>query len=174
MGSHHWSHVLEKVEWGTLLFFGSLFVLMRAMEEMGLILWIGQTTTDLIAHFPAGNTRLTAAVCIIIWVSAFMSAFVDNISFTTTMVPMITKLASGGLGLPLGPMVWALVFGSCFGGNATIIGASANVVAVGVTEGEGFPISFRRFMKIGMPCAVASVSVANLYLLIFHIWIPWY
>jgi len=166
--------VLNKVEWGTLLFFGALFVLMRALQEMGLILWIGQETGNLIAKFPAGNTRLIAAVCIILWVSAFVSAFVDNIPFATAMIPIITGLANDNLGLPLAPMIWALVYGACFGGNATIIGASANVVATGITEGEGYPITFAQFLKIGMPCMLASVATVNVYLVVFHIWIPWY
>lgn len=118
--------------------------------------------------------RLAAAVVLIIWVCAIVSAFIDNIPFTTTMLPIITELAQAGLGLPLQPMTWALAFGVCLGGNGTLIGASANVVAAGIAEQHGTPISFNYFFKLGFPCTIVSVATVTVYLLITHVLIPWY
>merc|ERR1711974_144803 len=159
--------VLEKVEWGTLLFFAALFVLMRSLEEMGLITWIGDNTAKIIAGVPPGTPRLAAAVTLILWISAIVSAFVDNIPFATAMVPVIVILsADPELGLPPHPLVWALSFGNCFGGNGTLIGASANVVAAGMAEQEGYHISFNTFFKMGFPVMLVSTSIASVYLLV--------
>jgi P protein len=90
------------------------------------------------------------------------------------MVPIVVALAESDLGLPLGPLTWALCFGTCFGGNGTLIGASANVVAVGLAEQQGFPISFLTFFKFGFPSMILSVSTVSVYMLITHVLIPWY
>lgn len=90
------------------------------------------------------------------------------------MVPVIVSLSESDLGLPLAPLTWALCFGTCFGGNGTLIGASANVVAVGLCEQQGYPISFVTFFKVGFPCMLLSVTVASIYMLITHVLIPWY
>jgi len=167
--------VLEKVEMGTLLFFAGLFVLMRCLEEMTLMDTIADYTTDIIEDVPEGDSRLAVAVVLVLWVSAIVSAFIDNIPFTTTMIPVVVRLGSDPeLGLPLTPLVWALSFGACFGGNGTLIGASANVVAAGLSEQQGYPISFNRFFKTGFPVMIVSVITATIYLLIFHVAIPWY
>lgn len=91
------------------------------------------------------------------------------------MVPVIVALANDPeLGLPLTPLTWALSFGTCFGGNGTIIGASANVVACGLAEQQGYNISFMKFFKMGFPVMLVSTSVATIYMLISHVLIPWY
>jgi len=118
--------------------------------------------------------RLAGAVLLIIWVSAFASAFIDNIPYTTAMVPVVVSLADSDLGLPLAPLVWSLCYGTCLGGNGTLIGASANVVAVGLSEQQGYPISFLRFFKVGFPCMIISVTVVSIYMLLTHVLIPWY
>lgn len=87
---------------------------------------------------------------------------------------MVLALSDPPLQLPLAPLVWALAFGTCLGGNGTLIGASANVVAAGLAEQAGRPISFGYFFKRGFPAAMATLLVANVYLLIFHVAIPWY
>ena len=166
--------ILEKVELGTLIFFAGLFVLMHGLDLLGLIDFIGDQIYSIIIKVPPGDSRLAVAILLIIWVSAFASAFIDNIPYTTAMVPVIVSLAESDLGLPLAPLTWALCFGTCFGGNGTLIGASANVVAVGLCEQQGYPISFVRFFKIGFPCMVISVTVATVYMLITHVLIPWY
>eukprot|EP01095_Lingulamoeba_sp_RSL-Kostka_P011569 TRINITY_DN443_c1_g6_i1.p1 TRINITY_DN443_c1_g6~~TRINITY_DN443_c1_g6_i1.p1 ORF type:complete len:745 (-),score=248.62 TRINITY_DN443_c1_g6_i1:42-2216(-) len=172
-GIHDVEEVLEKVELGTLLFFAALFVLMRGLEELGLVAFIGDTVSDLIEQVPEGSGRLAVAIILIIWVSAIVSAFIDNIPYTTTMVPVVYQLGTGNLKLPLAPLVWALSYGTCFGGNGTLIGASANVVAVGLAEQDGYHISFNTFFKTGFPVMLLSVFVATVYLLITHVAIHW-
>eukprot|EP01091_Cochliopodium_minus_P008748 TRINITY_DN2033_c0_g1_i1.p1 TRINITY_DN2033_c0_g1~~TRINITY_DN2033_c0_g1_i1.p1 ORF type:complete len:712 (-),score=185.68 TRINITY_DN2033_c0_g1_i1:82-2217(-) len=172
-GVHDIEEVLEKVEWGTLMFFAALFILMEGLGELGLISFIGDITANLIEGVPAGNGRLAAAVVLILWVSGIVSAFIDNIPFTTAMIPIIYNLHTT-LGLPLQPLVWSLAFGTCFGGNGTLIGASANVVCAGLSEQAGHPISFNTFFKMGFPVMLLSLVVATAYLLVFHVVIPWY
>lgn len=109
--------VLARVEWSTLLFFAALFVLMEALSELGLIDWIGRQTENVILSV-SKEYQLTVAILIILWVSALASAFVDNIPLTTMMVKIAISLAENkSLGLPLQPLVWALAFGACLGGN---------------------------------------------------------
>ena len=90
------------------------------------------------------------------------------------MVPVIVSLAESDLGLPLEPLVWALAYGTCFGGNGTLIGASANVVAVGMLEQQGYPVTFIAFFKFGFPVMLGSVACASVYLLITHVLLGWY
>jgi len=166
--------ILEKVEFGTLMFFAALFILMQTLEDLGLIKTIGQAVITLVSLVPPGDTRLLVAVLLVIWVSAFASAFIDNIPYTATLVPVIVRLSKSGLGLPLTPLVWALSLGTCLGGNGTLIGASANVVAVGLVEQQGYQIKFMDFFKMGMPVMIITTFVASVYLCIFHVLIPWY
>jgi len=170
------NEVLEKIELGTLIFFAGLFVLMKSLEELGVMDYIANRTADLIEQVPAGDGRLITAVLLVMWVSAFVSAFIDNIPFTTTMIPVVVRLSeeSRGLGLPLPVLVWALSFGVCFGGNGTLVGASANVVAAGLSEAEGHAISFRMFFKYGMPCMIVSMATASIYMVIVHVLLAWY
>lgn len=90
------------------------------------------------------------------------------------MVPVLVRLVDSGLGLPMTPLVWALVYGACLGGNGTIIGASANVVAVSLCEHAGVAISFGDFFKLGFPVMIITLVVSTVYLLITHVAIPWY
>ena len=102
---------------------------------MGVIDYIGEYVEKAIKFFP-DEYRLAAAVLIILWVSAIASAFIDNIPYTATMIPIVLSLAVE-LSLDLGPLIWALAFGACLGGNGTLIGASANVVTAGMAEEAG-------------------------------------
>ena len=166
--------VLEKVEFGTLLFFAALFVLMRCLESMGLIDFVGDWVSEVISLIPKGNNRLLVSVLIILWVSGLVSAVIDNIPYTAAMIPVVLKIVANDPTLPLTPLIWALAFGTCFGGNATLIGASANVVGAGISEAHGYPISFNAFLKTGFPTMIVSMVVASLWLCIFHVLIPWY
>eukprot|EP01102_Stenamoeba_stenopodia_P012402 TRINITY_DN3917_c0_g1_i1.p1 TRINITY_DN3917_c0_g1~~TRINITY_DN3917_c0_g1_i1.p1 ORF type:complete len:721 (+),score=114.64 TRINITY_DN3917_c0_g1_i1:72-2234(+) len=166
--------VLEKVEWGTLLFFGALFVLMHTLDELGLMDFFADGTAKIISLVPEGKLREAVAIILILWVSAFVSAFIDNIPFTTAMIPIISQLYEDDLKLPLTPMVWALVFGVCYGGNATIIGASANVVAVGIAESEGYHVTFKQFAKLGFPVMMISCTIATIFMLIFNVGLDWH
>jgi len=173
-GKSNAAEILEKVEWGTLVFFSSLFILMEAINKLGLIEWIANGLYVIISGLPEGRLRLFVAVLLILWISGIASAFIDNIPYTATLVPVIVQLAEADLGLPLTPLVWALVFGGCLGGNGTIIGASANVVGVGLAEQHGFKITFGQFFKFGFPITILTLCIATVWLTIFHVAIPWY
>ena len=111
--------------------------MIHGLEFMGLIDAIADGISDTIKQADESN-RLMVAVLLLLWVSAIASAFIDNIPYTATMVPVVIELASNPeLGLALGPLAWALALGACLGGNGTIIGASANVVAAGLAEEAG-------------------------------------
>ncbi|KAL9650162.1 hypothetical protein ABK040_011331 [Willaertia magna] len=166
--NHDFDEILEKVEWSTLLFFAALFILMEGLSELGLIEFIGNVTADLIASVP-NNLQLFVAITLLCWVSAFVSAFIDNIPYVTAMIPVVLKLSEDPINLPIKPIMWALALGTCLGGNGTLIGASANVVAAGICEASGNPIGFVEFMKLGLPCMILSVAITNIYLVILHV-----
>jgi len=165
---HELHEVFESVEWDTLLFFAALFVMIEAMAEMGLIRWIGSILSDIIAAAPPSN-RLTVAIVVIIWASALVSGFLDNIPYTTTMVPVIKQLAEDPyLNLPLNPLIWSLSLGACLGGNMTLVGASANLVTAGTAEHVGHKIGFVQFMKVGSVVVFISVSLAMAWCLLVY------
>ncbi|XP_022125635.2 P protein isoform X1 [Pieris rapae] len=166
--------ILHRVEWSTLLFFAALFVLMEALSKLGLIEFIGGLTESLILKVDEGS-RLAVALILLLWVSGVSSAFVDNIPLTTMMVRVVTALGSNPtLNLPIQPLIWALSFGACLGGNGTLIGASANVVCAGVAEQHGYKISFVQFFKIGFPVMIGHLIVATAYLLLCHCVFTWH
>lgn len=152
----------REIDWGTLLFFIFLFMVIGAVEEAGLL----SAIADGILALSRGN--LTAAICLILWGSALMSAFVDNIPFTATMLPVTAYLSQVIPGTEGHVLWWALALGACLGGNGTLIGASANVVTVGLAEARGHHISFRQFFRIGFLYMVLSVAICNLWLLLFY------
>ncbi|XP_043286804.1 P protein [Venturia canescens] len=165
--------ILARVEWSTLLFFASLFVLMEALSKLGLITWVGQLTENVIFTV-SEESRLGVAIILILWVSALVSAFVDNVPLATMMVRISTNLANNEkLNLPLQPLVWALAFGACLGGNATLIGATANVVCAGVAEQHGYRFSFVKFFKVGFPIMVSSTATITVYLIVCHVVFDW-
>ncbi|WP_456321607.1 SLC13 family permease [Palaeococcus sp. (in: euryarchaeotes)] len=152
--------VLEKVEWATLFFFGGLFIIVGGLVETGLI---GQLANWITSHIVGEGEALIA----IAWFSAFASAIIDNIPFTATMIPLIK--AMGG-SLNVYPLWWALSLGACLGGNGTAIGASANVVVIGIAEREGVKITFGDFLKIGMFIMMATVAIGVGLLWIRYVW----
>jgi len=156
--------LIEKdIEWTTLLFFVFLFMLVGAVEETGLL----DIIADWVLNLSGGN--LTASICLILWVAAIMSAFVDNIPFTATMLPIVAYLTEVIPGAAeTNVLWWALALGACFGGNGTMIGASANVVTIGIAESAGHPIKFFGFMKVAFLYMILSVAVANVWLLMFY------
>jgi len=147
-------YALEKVEWATLFFFGALFILVGALEYTGVIARIADWMTGFIHD--EGQ-----AIFIIAWFSAFSSAIVDNIPFTATMIPLIKAMGST---MNTYPLWWALSLGACLGGNGTAIGASANVVVIGIAHREGVKITFGDFLKVGMVIMIATVGVGSLLL----------
>ena len=168
MPGHGLMHaVSEKVEWHALLFFAGLFILVGAMGNVG---YLSDLANWIFDNFGSSHVMLAVAI---IWVSAIASAIIDNIPFTTAMIPVIEQISKAGIGVPLRPMVWALAFGACLGGNGTLIGASANVVMVGLAEQEGITITFNQFFVLGFPIMIGSVIIANIYLVLCHIAGDW-
>jgi len=155
-------HLIEKdVEWPTLMFFIFLFIIVGAVEEAGLLALIA----DWILALSKGNFMLS--MTLILWVAAIMSAFVDNIPFTATMLPIVAYLSKVIPGSE-STLWWALALGACFGGNGTIIGASANVVTMGIAESKGYHISFGGFMKTAFPYMIISVVICQVWLMVFR------
>lgn len=166
--------VLSRIEWPTLLFFAAMFTLMEAVERMGLIDWIGHATESIILAV-SEDLRLTVAIIIILWISALTSAFVDSIPVTAMMVKIVVALSEkSSLGLPLQPLVWALAFGPCLGGNGTLVGASANVICAGIAEQHGYRFSFMDYFKLGFPIMLVSVIVTTGYLIVAHVVFTWH
>jgi Na+/H+ antiporter NhaD/arsenite permease-like protein len=153
--------VLREVEWPTLLFFVGLFVLVGGLEVTGFIGRIAELLIEV-----GGSPALTAML--VMWGSAIASGIVDNIPFTATMIPVIQELAvAEGLSeSEVRPLWWALAIGADFGGNFTLIGASANVVVAGMSEQAGRKISFLKFLAYGIPVTLISLIVATPYVLL--------
>jgi len=151
----------HEVEWPTLIFFIALFMVIAGAEETGLIQMIAEWVLDV----SRGN--LTVAVVMILWVAAIASAFVDNIPFTATMLPIVAFL-NQSMEVPNDVLWWSLALGACLGGNGTMIGASANVVTVGLAEKAGYHISFIHYMKVCFAPMLITVVLAMFYLLGFE------
>ncbi len=159
LNNRHIQHIMKHVDWRTLLFFTGLFVAVGGLEETGVLEMVAEYIGD------ASGGNIILVIPIILWVSAFASAIVDNIPFAATMVPIIRQLAiSHGLSLPT--LAWTLALGTDIGGNATPIGASANVVGTAIAEKEGYPISWGTFMKYAIPGMLIVVGLCWLYLVL--------
>ncbi|EEC11110.1 pink-eyed dilution protein, putative, partial [Ixodes scapularis] len=165
--------VIARVEWTTLIFFGALFRSgPQALSELKLLLYVGHVTESWIRGV-SQESRLVVSILIVTWVSSVVSSFVDNIPFTTVMIKIVTGLGESDLGLRLVPLVYALAFGSCLGGNGTLIGASANVVCAGVAEQHGYKFSFVQFLRIGFPVMLLTTAISTGWLLLCHVVIQW-
>ncbi|MFQ5610790.1 MAG: SLC13 family permease [Anaerolineae bacterium] len=148
-------HILRDVEWTTLFFFIGLFIMVEAVVEVGIIGAVARWALDL----TGGDLTVTALL--LLWLSGIASGIVDNIPYTATMIPLIKDLGEGGL--DTGPLWWALALGADYGGNFTLVGASANVVVASLAERSGLKISFIRFFKYGLPITFVSLLVATAY-----------
>ena len=155
--------MLEKeIEWPSLVFFMMLFIVVGAAEHTGIL----QVLADWIKDICQG--RLWVAIIVILWVSGIASAIVDNIPYTATMLPIIAFLNKAIPGAESGVLWWALALGACFGGNGTIIGASANVVTTGIAEKAGYKITFGQFVKEAAPITVVSLIISTVFLLLAY------
>ncbi len=152
--------VLEEVEWSTLLFFAGLFILVGVLEEEGVIEWIAHNI------FLSLGDNPYLMVLTVLWVSGIASGFLDNIPFTITMVPVVQMMLAESP-IPHDILWWALALGACFGGNLTIVGASANIVSVGSAKQAGVQISFLEFMKTSVLITVVTLCIASVYLTLF-------
>jgi Na+/H+ antiporter NhaD/arsenite permease-like protein len=147
--------VLREVEWPTLFFFIGLFMLVAGVIEIGLIDAVAAGIEELTGG------ALAATSILVLWVSAVLSAIVDNIPYTATMIPVVAQLSEGQ---PNDAIWWALAMGADFGGNATLIGASANVILAGMAEREGHPIRFGQFLRFGVPVTIGTIVISTVYL----------
>lgn len=150
---------LAQLDWGTLFFFAGLFVMVGGLEHVGVIDSIAQQTKEL-----TQGDRL-AELLGVMGISAVGSAFVDNIPFTAAMIPVVEQLNEYGDD----SYWWALSLGACFGGNATIIAAAANVACQGIAERHGITLTFREYLKWGVPATVMSLAIAAAYIVLFHV-----
>lgn len=152
--------VLKDVEWSTLLFFIGLFIVVGAVVKSGLISDLAKQALALTGG------RSDVAALLVLWMSAVLSAVVDNIPYTITMIPLVQEM---GQTVNVEPLIWALVLGADMGGNATVVGASANVVVSSLSETRGHPITFLSYLKYGVPATVLSMIVCTIDLVIRYI-----
>ncbi|MEK4286509.1 ArsB/NhaD family transporter [Paenibacillus sp. FSL P4-0502] len=154
-------HMLEKafhsVEWITIFFFIGLFVLVSGLVETGVIAELAAKAIEIT------NGDVLMSSMMILWVSAITSAFLDNIPFVATMIPLIQEMGNMGIS-NLEPLWWSLALGACLGGNGTLIGASANLIVAGLAGKEGYPITFMKYLKVGFPLMLLSIVISSVYL----------
>lgn len=154
--------VLLEIEWPTIFFFMALFVLVGGLEEVGVIKLMAEKVLA-ITH---GNETFT--IMLVLWASAIISSFLDNIPFVATMIPLIKSIAVMS-GMDVMPLWWALSLGACLGGNGTLVGASANVIVSGILEKHGHKLGFVEYMKVGFPIMLLTIAISSVYLLLFYV-----
>ena len=157
----HAEEVLQEVEWATLFFFVGLFMLVSAVVHVGIVDAVAEGLIDMTQGDPITTTLG------LIWLSGLASAIIDNIPYTVTAIPVVEGLAKAGI--PVEPMWWALALGACFGGNATIVGASANVVVANLAGRADHPITFGRFLRYGVPVTFVSLVISTGYVFIRYL-----
>ncbi|TLS39271.1 ArsB/NhaD family transporter [Pseudalkalibacillus caeni] len=163
---HETEEVFKSVEWITLFFFIGLFMLIGGLKDVGIIDEIARG----ILYYTEGDLPKTAIV--ILWGSGIFSGFLDNIPFVAAMIPVITEFQDYGM-TNLDPLWWSLALGSCLGGNATLIGASANVVVAGLALKDKQQVSFLEFLKVGVPVVFVSLIISTIYIY-FRYLLPYY
>jgi len=147
-------HVLDEIEWTALFFFIGLFIVVEALVVVGIIEAVAQAALRL----TGGDLQMTSML--LLWLSAIGSGIVDNIPYTATMIPVVENL---GKAMPIDPLWWSLALGACLGGNATLVGAAANVVVANLSEKSGHPISFGLFLRYGAIVTFVSLVLASIY-----------
>jgi len=156
-------HVLKAVEWPVIFFFIGLFVLVGGLKEVGVMHAIAERAISI-----TGGELLPTGMGVL-WVSSLASAFVDNIPFTATLIPIIQDMGALGHIANMDAIWWSFALGACLGGNGTIVAASANVVAIGMLDEHGYKLSFLRFMRWGFPLMVMSIGISAIYLYFFYL-----
>lgn len=158
IGRQDVEEIVAGVEWTTILFFTGLFIVVGGLQETGVIQILANGLMDLT------EGHMTLTILLILWVSAIVSSFLDNIPFVATLIPLILTMQSSGMDVT--PLWWAVSLGACLGGNGTLIGASANVVLSGISNRHGFPITFASYFKVGFPLMLVSVAISTVFLLL--------
>lgn len=154
-------HILEELEWTTILFFAGLFVLVAGIEHVGLINFLAEKLL-LLTDGAQGATIMA-----VFWGAGLFSGVVDNLPFVATMIPLVQELGSSGI--QIDSMWWALVLGAILGGNATIVGASTNLVAAGLAQRSGYKIKFIEFFAIGSIITLVTMIITTGYIAVRYI-----
>lgn len=153
--------IFSSVEWLTIAFFSALFVIVGGLEEVGIIEALASYLID------ATSGQPVLMIVVILWLSAIVSSFLDNIPFVATLIPLIITMGESGINIS--PLWWAVSLGACLGGNGTLIGASANIVLANIGARNGHKISFGHYFKFGFPLMLLSVALSMGYLLLFYV-----
>ncbi|MGB2782602.1 MAG: ArsB/NhaD family transporter [Atribacterota bacterium] len=151
-----------EVEWSTLFFFIGLFVVIAGVEKVGIVQWI----SNKIITLTKGNLTLTTLM--VLWVSGITCSFINNISYTISMVPVIHNIGAATT-FNLTPVWWALSLGACLGGNGTFIAAAANLVGVNILKRQGKIITFKDFFRVGLPIMLISIVLSSVYLFLRYL-----
>jgi len=159
LGGRDMPELVSKIDWHTLLFLGGLFVIVGGLEKTGVL----QDIAHHLGGLAGGNRALLLTV--ILWPAALLSSVLDNVPFTAAMVPVIRDL-SATQGVPIGPLAWTLAIGADMGGNATPIGASANVVGLAVAEKGGVHVTWREYLRVAVPATLIAIALANVILVL--------
>ncbi len=154
--------ILLEIEWTTIFFFAALFILVGALEDVGVIEFLAEKMVEL----TKGDIATTSVV--ILFGSSIASAFLDNIPFVATMIPLLQDFGIQ-TGQNITVLWWSLALGACLGGNGTLVGASANVIASGIVEKHGRKLSFMEYFKVGFPLMLVSVSISYVYIVIRYL-----
>lgn len=156
------ANTLSQIEWLAIFFFAGLFILVGGLVETGVIKLLAEKVLEI----TAGD--LTSTTMLILWLSAIASAFIDNIPFVATLIPMIKDMGAMGM-TNLEPLWWALSLGACLGGNGTLIGASANVVVASMAAIHGEKISFGKYFLVAFPIMILSIIISTIFLYLFYL-----
>ncbi|MEE0776243.1 MAG: ArsB/NhaD family transporter [Bacillota bacterium] len=158
IGKQSIEDTFAEIEWTTIIFFIGLFIVVGGMVEVGII----DSLANLLME--ATNGELVLTTIVLLWVSAIVSSILDNIPFVATIIPIILTLE--GSSVNVAPLWWAVSLGACLGGNGTLIGASANVVLSGISNNNGYPITFINYLKVGFPVMILTIVISTIYLLL--------
>ncbi len=162
-GGEEVDEYFHEVEWATIFFFIGLFIMVGALVSLGVIDFLATKYLNL----TKGSVSTTSLS--IIWVSGFLSAFLDNIPYVATMIPLVEHLGKELGAMSINPVWWSLAIGACLGGNGTLIGASANVVSAGISGRSGFKISFLEFTKYGMLTMLITLVISTVYVYVLFL-----
>ena len=158
IGGVNVDNAIQDVEWTTIAFFMALFVVVGGLTETGVIKQVAAVIIERTAGHPV------MMMLILLWASALLSSFLNNIPFIATLIPLVLALKADGMDAE--PLWWAISLGACLGGNGTMIGASANVVLSDISTKHGYPITFKSYLRIGMPFMLGSVFISMVFLLV--------
>ena len=158
IGGVNVDNAIQDVEWTTIAFFMALFVVVGGLTETGVIKQVAAVIIERTAGHPV------MMMLILLWASALLSSFLNNIPFIATLIPLVLALKADGMDAE--PLWWAISLGACLGGNGTMIGASANVVLSDISTKHGYPITFKSYLRVGMPFMLGSVLISMVFLLV--------